>query len=125
MEELLFAKPRSVGVLALLLACVGLYGLMSHTVFRRTGEIGLHGAGRCRGVLRMIPRESLVPVGLGILTGIAAAFSAGRIVAPMLFDCHRPALTYGAVAIVTTLIALRVGGAGRRNASINRRAEDE
>ena len=78
-QELLFAKLSGLfGVLALLLACVGLYGLMSHTVFRRTGEIGLRMAlGALPGhVLRMILRESLVLVGLGILTGIAAAFSA-------------------------------------------------
>jgi ABC-type antimicrobial peptide transport system permease subunit len=69
-------------------------------------------------VLRMILRESLVLVGLGILTGIAAAFSAGRIVASMLFDLS-PAdpLTYGAVAIVLTLIALLASAAPARRAS--------
>ncbi len=120
-QELLFAKLSGLfGVLALLLACVGLYGLMSHTVFRRTGEIGLRMAlGALPGhVLRMILRESLVLVGLGILTGIAAAFSAGRIVASMLFDLS-PAdpLTYGAVAIVLTLIALLASAAPARRAS--------
>ena len=120
-QELLFAKLSGLfGVLALLLACVGLYGLMSHAVFRRTGEIGLRMAlGALPGhVLRMILRESLVLVGLGILTGIAAAFSAGRIVASMLFDLS-PAdpLTYGAVAIVLTVIALLASAAPARRAS--------
>jgi predicted permease len=120
-QELLFAKLSGLfGVLALLLACVGLYGLMSHAVFRRTGEIGLRMAlGALPGhVLRMILRESLLLVGLGILTGIAAAFSAGRIVASMLFDLS-PAdpVTYGAVAIVLTLIALLASAAPARRAS--------
>ena len=76
----------------------------------------------------MILRESLVLVGLGILTGIAAAFSAGRIVASMLFDLS-PAdpLTYGAVAIVPHAHRpAGVGGAGasREPHRSNRRAED-
>ena len=130
-QELLFAKLSGLfGVLALLLACVGLYGLMSHAVFRRTGEIGLRMAlGALPGhVLRMILRESLALVGLGILTGIAAAFSAGRIVASMLFGLS-PAdpLTYGAVAIgLTAHRPAGVGGAGasREPHRSDRRAED-
>ena len=99
---------------------VGLYGLMSHAVLRRTGEIGLRMAlGALPGhVLRMILRESLVLVGLGILTGIAAAFSAGRIVASMLFDLSTTdPLTYGAVAIVLTVIAMLASAAPARRAS--------
>ena len=57
-------------------------------------------------------------VGLGILTGIAAAFSAGRIVASMLFDLSTTdPLTYGAVAIVLTVIAMLASAAPARRAS--------
>src|SRR4029453_1337224 len=120
-QELLFARLSGFfGLLALALACVGLYGLMSHAVLRRTGEIGLRmalGAVPAH-VLRMILRESLVIVGLGILTGNAAAFSAGRIVASMLFDLSpTDPLTYGAVAIVLTVIALLASAAPPRRAS--------
>jgi predicted permease len=109
-QELLFARLSGFfGGLALLLACVGLYGLMSHAVLRRTGEIGLRMAlGAVPGnVLRMILRESLMLVCLGMVTGAAAAYGAGRLVASMLFNLS-PAdpLTYGVVAIVLTAVAL-------------------
>src|SRR4029450_2062552 len=88
-QELLFARlSGGFGGVALLLACVGLYGLMSHAVLRRTGEIGLRMAlGAVPGhVLRMVLGESLVLVGLGMLAGVAGAFAVGRLVASMLFD---------------------------------------
>jgi predicted permease len=109
-QELLFAKLSGLfGGMALLLACVGLYGLMSHAVLRRTGEIGLRMAlGAVPGhVLRMILRESLTLVCLGIAAGFSAAFSAGRLVAAMLYDLS-PAdpFTYSAAEIVLTGVAL-------------------
>ena len=120
-QERLFAKLSGLfGVLALLLACVGLYGLMSHAVLRRTGEIGLRMAlGALPGhVLRMILRESLVLVCLGILTGVAAAYSAGRFVSSMLFDLSpTDPVTYGAVALALTVIALVASMAPARRAS--------
>jgi predicted permease len=120
-QERLFAKLSGLfGVLALLLACVGLYGLMSRAVLRRTGEIGLRMAlGALPGhVLRMILRESLMLVGLGILTGLAAAYSTGRFVSSMLFDLSpTDPLTCGAVALALTAIALVASMAPARRAS--------
>ena len=109
-QERLFATLSGLfGSLALLLACVGLYGLISDALLRRTGEIGLRMAvGALPGhVLRMVLRESLLLVGVGIVTGVAAAFSARRLVASMLFGLS-PAdpLTYGAVASILTVVAL-------------------
>ncbi|MFL6279391.1 MAG: FtsX-like permease family protein [Vicinamibacterales bacterium] len=120
-QELLFAKLSGLfGVLALLLAAVGLYGLMSHAVLRRTGEIGLRVAlGALPGhVIAMMLRECLLLVALGIAIGAAAAFSLGRVIASMLFDVS-PAdpLTYGAVCIILTAIALLASMSPARRAS--------
>jgi ABC-type antimicrobial peptide transport system permease subunit len=120
-QERLFAKLSGLfGSLALLLACVGLYGLISDAVLRRTGEIGLRIAlGALPGhVLRMILRESLLLVAIGILTGVAVAFSARRLVASMLFGLS-PAdpLTYAAVASILTAVALLAAMAPARRAS--------
>jgi predicted permease len=119
-QELLFAKLSGLfGALALLLAGVGLYGLMSHAVVRRTGEIGLRIAiGASPGqVRRMMLRESLWLVGLGILAGTAAAVGTGRIVATMLFGVSpTDPVTYGVVALVLGGIALLASIAPARRA---------
>jgi ABC-type antimicrobial peptide transport system permease subunit len=120
-QERLFAKLSGLfGSLALLRACVGLYGLVSDAVLRRTGEIGLRIAlGALPGhVLRMILRESLVLVSAGILAGVAAVFSARRLVASMLFGLS-PAdpPTYAAVAFILTVVALLASIAPARRAS--------
>ena len=88
MQERLFAKLSSFfGALALLLACVGLYGVLSYAVVRRTGEIGIRMAlGAERGdVLWMVLRESLVLVAAGTLPGLAAAWGLTRFISTMLY----------------------------------------
>jgi predicted permease len=120
-QELLFAKLSGLfGGVALLLASVGLYGLMSHAVLRRTGEIGLRVAlGALPGhVLRTVLGECLLLVGLGILAGIAAAFGAGRLIASMLFGVT-PAdpFTFCVVAVILVLVALLAAIAPARRAS--------
>jgi predicted permease len=75
------------GLLALFLSCIGIYGLMSYTVVRRTNEIGLRmalGAKRSN-VLWLVMRESLWLVSLGIAIGVPAALAADRLVVSMLF----------------------------------------
>ncbi len=108
-QELLFARLSGFfGVLTLSLACVGLYGLISHAVLRRTGEIGLRmalGAPRLH-VLRMILGESLALACLGIVTGAAGAYASGRLVATMLFEVSATdPLTFGSLAIALMAIA--------------------
>src|SRR5207245_3512734 len=73
--------------LALLLASIGLYGLMSYTVTRRTREIGVRVAlGAQQGSVRwMILRETLALALLGIAIGIPSGLAASRLVASMLF----------------------------------------
>jgi predicted permease len=120
-QELLFARLSAVfGGVALLLACVGLYGLMSHAVLRRTGEIGLRMAlGALPGqVLRIVLGECLLMASLGILIGIAIAFGAGRLVASLLFGvAPLDPLTYGASAAALVAVATLASLAPARRAS--------
>jgi predicted permease len=113
-QERLFARLSGFfGGLALLLACVGLYGLMSYAVVRRTAEIGLRLAlgARPSQVVRMMLRESLGLVGLGLLAGIAAAFGLGRLVAAMLFGLSPvDPLTYLAAATMLSAVAMGASG---------------
>lgn len=87
-QERLFATLSSFfGVLALLLACIGLYGVMSYGVARRTNEIGIRmalGATSTR-VTRMVMRETMLVVGIGVAIGLGAAVATTRLVAVMLF----------------------------------------
>jgi ABC-type antimicrobial peptide transport system permease subunit len=75
------------GLLALLLACVGLYGVMAHGVVRRTKEIGIRmalGAER-RGIVWMVMRETILLVLAGIAIGLPAAMGAARLISTQLF----------------------------------------
>jgi predicted permease len=87
-QERLIAKLSfAFCLLALLLAAVGLYGVMSYGVLRRTGEIGVRMAlGARRGdVLWMVLRESLGTVAAGAVAGLAAAWGLTRFIATMLY----------------------------------------
>jgi len=87
-RELTFAKLCTVfAVLALLTACVGLYGTMSYSVTRQTGEIGIRMAlGAQRGaVVWMVLRRVLLLAAVGLAISVPAAMSASRLVKSLLF----------------------------------------
>lgn len=87
-QEILFADLTSLfGLLALALACVGLYGTMAYSVSRRTREIGIRVAlGADRQSLRaMVLREGLFVVAVGIVIGIPAAIALTRLIASLLW----------------------------------------
>src|SRR5476651_784805 len=121
-QELLFARLSGFfGLLALALACVGLYGLLSYAVLRRTGEIGLRMALGALPwhVLRMMLGESLGIVALGIAAGFAAAAMLSRLVASMLFGLSPiDPITYGTVAAILTGVALLASYLPARRASL-------
>jgi ABC-type antimicrobial peptide transport system permease subunit len=75
------------GLLALLLACIGLYGIMSYGVTRRTQEIGIRMAlgARPGNVLWLVMRETLLLVLIGVAIGLPAALAATQLIASMLF----------------------------------------
>jgi predicted permease len=107
-------------LLAVFLACIGIYGLMSYAVTRRTNEIGIRmalGAGRLK-VLWMVMRESLILVGLGLVIGLPAALAAERLVSKVLFGLSPtdPVSLLGA-AILLLAFALLAGYLPARKAS--------
>jgi putative ABC transport system permease protein len=87
-ERLMARLLGGFAMLALLLAAVGLYGVLGYSVARRTGEIGLRlalGASRAT-VLRAVLRESAVLVAIGAAVGVPAALLLSRTLASLLFD---------------------------------------
>jgi predicted permease len=108
--ERLFARLAGFfGGLALLLASIGLYGLLSYSVLRRTGEIGLRMAlGAAPGrVLWLVVRESLLLVCIGTFVGIAAAAGLSRLVTARLFGLSSTdPFTYAAVALLLITVAV-------------------
>jgi predicted permease len=99
----------SVAVLALLLACLGIYGTLAYSVVRRTPEIGVRmalGADRAR-VVRMVLRESLAPVVAGLTIGLIAALAGSRLVRAMLFGLEpNDPVTLAAAALLLLATAL-------------------
>ncbi len=97
------------GLLGLLLASVGLYGVMSYAVAARTREIGVRkalGAER-RDVLRLIAGQAMRLTLLGIGAGLALAFVATRVLQRFLFGIGASdPLTFFSVALLLTLVAL-------------------
>jgi predicted permease len=87
-SERVFANlTAGFGVLALGLACIGIYGIMAYTVSRRTNEIGIRmalGAGRER-VLRMVLSEATWITAIGIAAGLGSALALGRMIASQLY----------------------------------------
>jgi putative ABC transport system permease protein len=110
------AQPRLNAILlgvfacvAMLIAAIGIYGVLAYSVNQRTREIGLRmalGAPRGR-VLRLIVREGMTVGALGIGIGVAGALALSRVLASLVFDVavHDP-LTYGAVVAMLAMVAL-------------------
>ena len=112
-QERLFAQAYALfGGLALIVAAVGLFGLMSYSVSRRTNEIGIRMAlgANPQSVLQQVLGESLVLVLIGVGLGIAAALGAGRFVASFMFGVATRDATTMVVATVTLLTVATLAG---------------
>jgi ABC-type antimicrobial peptide transport system permease subunit len=103
-ERLIARLTMMFGVLALVLASVGLYGITSYQVARRTSEIGLRMAlGADRGdVVRMVLRGALTQAGIGLAIGIPVALLAARWMKDQLFEVK----TYDPLSLLTAVVVL-------------------
>jgi ABC-type antimicrobial peptide transport system permease subunit len=121
-REKLVAKLSSFfGTLAVLLAAVGLYGLMAYAVLRRTQEIGIRVAlGATRSdLVWMVLRETLTLVGVGVVIGIPAALGLAPIVSSMLFGIMPTDPVMISVAVlVMSVVATLAGYLPARRASL-------
>ncbi|MGH9623359.1 MAG: FtsX-like permease family protein [Bryobacteraceae bacterium] len=119
-ERLVASLATLFGILALLLAAVGLYGLMTYAVNRRTGEIGIRMAlGAVRGqIAGMILGETLRLVAIGLLIGIPAGIAASRLITSELYGVKPDdLLTIAIPAAVMAAIALLAAWLPARRAS--------
>ena len=106
-QERLFAKLVGFfAVLALALVCVGLYGVMSYSVARRTSEIGIRMAlgAQQRNILQMVLRETMLLVGVGAILGVIASLATAKIAAHQIAG-----LLYGLKATDAASIWVAIG----------------
>jgi predicted permease len=119
-ERLVSTLSIFFGLLALLLACVGLYGVMAYNVARRTREIGIRMAlGARRGiVLSMVLKETLLTIVTGVIVGLAAAIATTRFISSLLFGLtpHDPA-TFAWAALLLIGVAALAGYIPARRAT--------
>jgi len=97
------------GGLALLLAAIGIYGLMSYTVEQRTQELGIRMAlGASRGqMLKLVVLQGMLLAGIGIVIGLAASFGLNQLLAKLLFGVKATyPITYASVAVILISVAL-------------------
>ena len=120
-QEVMFAKLcTGFAVLALLMACVGLYGTMSYNIARQTGEIGIRMAlGAQRGaVVWMVLRRVLILATVGLAISVPVALSASRLVKSFLFETRpNDPRTLALAGIVLVSAAILAGYAPARRAS--------
>jgi predicted permease len=111
-ERLLATLSSGFGLLALLLSCLGLYGILSYAVAQQTREIGIRmalGAAR-RDVLWLVLRDALRLVLSGVVLGLPAALAAARLVASQLFNIGTADPVTLGLATLALLVVAAVAG---------------
>jgi len=120
-HEILISQLSSFfSLLALLLACIGLYGVMTFNVVRRTNEIGIRMALGAQegGVLWMVLKESLVLLGIGIAIGVPVAVAVTRLVQTQLFGLSpSDPFTLMTAVFIVAAVTLLAGYAPARRAT--------
>jgi putative ABC transport system permease protein len=108
-QRLTMALLGAFAAIALLLATVGIYGAVSYTVEQRTGEIGVRMAlgAQTLDVLRLVVRQGMQPVILGLVLGLSAALALGRLITAQLYQVSatNPFLL-GTTAVMLAVVAL-------------------
>lgn len=98
------------GLLALLLACMGLYGLLSYEVSRRTREIGIRMAigAQAGNVVRLVMAQAVLVAGLGAIAGVAISLGIGRVVSTFLYGVKAgdPLTLIGVIALLVVVALL-------------------
>ena len=122
-ERCFAALAAALGLLAVLLTCIGLYGLMAYNVSRRTGEIGLRMAVGARpwDIARPILREAVLLAAIGVVIGMSAALGLGQLIRAVLYGVrpHDPLTLVGVVALLTTVAVLAAWIPARQAAKID------
>jgi predicted permease len=122
-DELISTLTSIFSLLALLLAAIGLYGVMSYNVVRRTNEIGIRLAlgAQSPAVLWMILRESLFLLAIGVALGLPLALAATRVVKQQLFGLSAlDPMTYAiAIAVVSGMTIFAAWLPARRAAKVD------
>jgi macrolide transport system ATP-binding/permease protein len=111
-ERLIARLTLMFGVLALILASVGLYGVTAYTVARRTPEIGIRmamGAGR-GSVVRMVLREAMLQAGIGLAIGLPVALLCVRFVKSQLYSVAGHDAQVLSLAIATLALSALAAG---------------
>jgi predicted permease len=121
-QERIFAVlTTSFGGLALVLACIGIYGIMAYTVAMRTNEIGIRMAlgAQVRSVVLMVLGETTWLVGIGLVLGISSAVGLTRLVRSMLFGLGpTDPVTFIGASLLLLAVALLAGWGPARKASL-------
>jgi hypothetical protein len=122
-DRLIARLAVAFGGVALLLACLGLYGVTAYSVTRRTREIGIRmavGASRAR-VLATVLRTALLQLAIGVALGVPAAVAAGRLLRATLFGISPddPAVLVAGIGILTLASLVAAMIPARRAATLD------
>ena len=109
-ERMMATLAEAFGILALVMSCVGIYGLLAYTVARRTKEIGIRMAlgARHAHVMGIVVKRAVRPVLIGVALGLPAAWAASHWVESMLFGLKRndPLAIVGAILLLAACAVL-------------------
>jgi predicted permease len=123
LERLIARLTVAFGLVAMLLASLGLYGVTSYSVSRRTREIGVRMAlgSTSAGVMRTVLRGALWQVVIGLVVGVPAAMAAGRLLESQLFGVsgHDPAVIAGGLVVLVVSVTVAALIPARRAAAMD------